>query len=216
MIVDTIRFLKDNGKSSFYDAEHSFDGYQGRTGVRARHLAGRRTRGRRHRRALRHQRRVCLSEVASHHRRPQEPALPARHPHPRRHRASASPTPLAAIDVGATQVQGTINGYGERTGNCNLTSIIPTVHFKIGLRCVPAKSMPKLKRTLPVRRRDRQHPPRPAPTLGRRRPRSPTRAACTSTPSTASPAAYEHIDPHRRQLPPGAGQRHVRPQQHPA
>ena len=32
---------------------------------------------------------------------------------------------LAAVEAGATQVQGTINGYGERTGNCNLTSVIP-------------------------------------------------------------------------------------------
>ena len=38
---------------------------------------------------------------------------------------------LASIDAGATQVQGTINGYGERTGNCNLTSIIPLIHFKL-------------------------------------------------------------------------------------
>jgi 2-isopropylmalate synthase len=38
-----------------------------------------------------------------------------------------------------------INGYGERTGNCNLTSVIPIVQFKMGLRGVPAKSLPKLK-----------------------------------------------------------------------
>jgi 2-isopropylmalate synthase len=42
-------------------------------------------------------------------------------------------------------VQGTINGYGERTGNCNLTSIIPLVYFKQKKTCVPAKSLPKLK-----------------------------------------------------------------------
>ena len=32
---------------------------------------------------------------------------------------------LAGVEAGATQVQGTINGYGERTGNCNLISVIP-------------------------------------------------------------------------------------------
>ncbi|HKM57481.1 MAG TPA: citramalate synthase [Chthoniobacterales bacterium] len=37
---------------------------------------------------------------------------------------------LAAIRAGATQVQGTINGYGERTGNCNLTSVIPNLQLK--------------------------------------------------------------------------------------
>ena len=38
---------------------------------------------------------------------------------------------LAALEAGATHVQGTINGYGERTGNCNLTSVIPNVALKM-------------------------------------------------------------------------------------
>ena len=52
---------------------------------------------------------------------------------------------LAGIEAGATQVQGTINGYGERTGNCNLTSVIPLVHFKLKKTGVPADSLAKLK-----------------------------------------------------------------------
>ncbi|MCX6879990.1 MAG: citramalate synthase [Verrucomicrobia bacterium] len=44
---------------------------------------------------------------------------------------------IAAIRAGATQVQGTINGYGERTGNCNLTSVIPILQLKLGLAVVP-------------------------------------------------------------------------------
>jgi 2-isopropylmalate synthase len=44
---------------------------------------------------------------------------------------------LAAIKAGATQVQGTINGYGERTGNCNLTSVIPNLQLKFGENVVP-------------------------------------------------------------------------------
>jgi 2-isopropylmalate synthase len=42
-------------------------------------------------------------------------------------------------------VQGTINGYGERTGNCNLTSVIPCVALKLKKTCVPAKSLAKLR-----------------------------------------------------------------------
>ena len=42
---------------------------------------------------------------------------------------------LLAIDLGAEHVQGTINGYGERCGNANLTSIIPALVFKMGLDC---------------------------------------------------------------------------------
>jgi len=42
---------------------------------------------------------------------------------------------LAAVENGASHVQGTINGYGERTGNCNLTSVIPCLLLKMGLTC---------------------------------------------------------------------------------
>ncbi|MGA2871394.1 MAG: alpha-isopropylmalate synthase regulatory domain-containing protein, partial [Verrucomicrobiota bacterium] len=52
---------------------------------------------------------------------------------------------LASLDAGAVHAQGTINGYGERTGNCNLTSLIPLVHFKQKKSCVPVKSLPKLR-----------------------------------------------------------------------
>jgi len=44
---------------------------------------------------------------------------------------------LAAIEAGASQVQGTINGYGERVGNCNLTTVIPTLQLKLGQEVVP-------------------------------------------------------------------------------
>ena len=40
---------------------------------------------------------------------------------------------LAAIRHGAVQVQGTINGYGERVGNCNLTTIMPNLQLKMGI-----------------------------------------------------------------------------------
>jgi 2-isopropylmalate synthase len=44
---------------------------------------------------------------------------------------------LAAVAAGACQVQGTINGYGERVGNCNLTTILPTLQVKMGMHVVP-------------------------------------------------------------------------------
>ena len=53
---------------------------------------------------------------------------------------------LAALEAGAVQVQGTINGYGERTGNCNLTSVIPNVALKLKQDLRAAKSsLAKLK-----------------------------------------------------------------------
>ena len=58
---------------------------------------------------------------------------------------------LAAIEAGATHVQGTINGYGERTGNCNLTSVIPCIALKLKKTCVPASSLPQVEGAFAVR-----------------------------------------------------------------
>jgi 2-isopropylmalate synthase len=51
---------------------------------------------------------------------------------------------LAAVRAGATQVQGTINGYGERCGNANLCSIIPTLKLKMGIDCLTDRQLSKL------------------------------------------------------------------------
>ena len=41
--------------------------------------------------------------------------------------------------------KGTVNGYGERTGNCNLTSLIPNIALKLKLRCISEASLAQLK-----------------------------------------------------------------------
>jgi 2-isopropylmalate synthase len=51
---------------------------------------------------------------------------------------------LAAVEQGCDQVQGTINGFGERCGNANLVSVIPTLQLKRGLACVSAAQLRKL------------------------------------------------------------------------
>src|SRR5204862_266527 len=51
---------------------------------------------------------------------------------------------LAALEAGATHVQGTINGFGERTGNCNITTVIPILHFKLKKGSVPQESLARL------------------------------------------------------------------------
>ncbi len=51
---------------------------------------------------------------------------------------------VAAVKAGAVQVQGTINGIGERCGNANLCSIIPNVQLKLGLSCIPKENMADL------------------------------------------------------------------------
>ncbi len=51
---------------------------------------------------------------------------------------------LAAVRAGAVQVQGTINGYGERVGNANLCTIIPNLQLKMGLPCVAPEKLATL------------------------------------------------------------------------
>jgi 2-isopropylmalate synthase len=51
---------------------------------------------------------------------------------------------LAAVAAGATQVQGTINGFGERCGNANLCSVIPNLELKLGFRCVEPDQLKRL------------------------------------------------------------------------
>jgi 2-isopropylmalate synthase len=145
MIADSIRFFKDHGKIVFYDAEHSFDGYKNEPDYalatwQAAEKAGADcvvlcdTNG------------GCLSADITRITAAAKGKLTARigiHTHNDIGLGVANA--LAAIEVGATQVQGTINGYGERTGNCNLVSVIPNLQLKMGRRCLPEKSLPKLR-----------------------------------------------------------------------
>jgi 2-isopropylmalate synthase len=144
MIDDTVRFLKSKGRFVVYDAEHCFDGFKedrehALSTLRAAEAAGADivtlcdTNG------------GSLPDEIADITRAACGALRVRigiHTHDDIGLGVANA--LAAIGAGATHVQGTINGYGERTGNCNLTAVIPNVHFKLNTSCVPAASLPVL------------------------------------------------------------------------
>ena len=51
---------------------------------------------------------------------------------------------LAAIEAGAVQVQGTVNGFGERCGNASLCTLVPNLQLKMGYRCVPPAQLARL------------------------------------------------------------------------
>src|SRR5262245_37172562 len=145
MIADTIRFFKDHGKIVFYDAEHSFDGYKNEADYalatwRAAEEAGADcivlcdTNG------------GCLpaeiSRITGLARNKLKTSIGI---HTHNDTGLGVANALAGIEAGATQVQGTINGYGERTGNCNLVSVIPNLQLKMGKTAVPSSSLAKLK-----------------------------------------------------------------------
>ena len=145
MIGDTIRFLKDHGKTVIYDAEHSFDGFKDEADYalatwREAEKAGAScivlcdTNG------------GCLpGEIARITAFAKSNLSASIGIHTHNDCGVGVANAIAGLEAGATQVQGTINGYGERTGNCNLTSVIPLVHFKLKKTGVPARSLPKLK-----------------------------------------------------------------------
>ncbi len=145
MISDTIRYLKDQGRTVMYDAEHSFDGFKDEpeyalTTWRAAAEAGAAcvilcdSNGG----ALPNEVEGITATAAAHLRAPLGI-------HTHNDCGLGVANGLAGLAGGAIQIQGTINGYGERTGNCNLTSIIPLIHYKLRRIGVPAESLPKLK-----------------------------------------------------------------------
>jgi 2-isopropylmalate synthase len=145
MIADTIRYLKDHGLRVIYDAEHAFDGFKDAPDYalatwEAAEKAGAEcivlcdTNG------------GCLPEQISSVVQAAKRRLKARigiHTHNDCGLGVANG--LAGIEAGATQIQGTINGYGERTGNCNLTSVIPLLQLKMKRAVLPPQSLPKLR-----------------------------------------------------------------------
>jgi 2-isopropylmalate synthase len=144
MIGDSVRYLKANGREVVYDAEHFFDGYRANPDyalatLRAAAEAGADwlvlcdTNGGSLPEGIERVVGVALAEFGP---------MIGIHTHNDGELAVANA--LAAARVGARQVQGTINGYGERTGNCNLCSIIPNLVLKMGCACAVGEHLSRL------------------------------------------------------------------------
>ena len=137
MISDTVAHLKKNGVEVMYDAEHFFDGFRANPEyalktLRAAVESGASTLI------------LCdtnggslpsfVTQVVQAVR--EQITLPLGiHCHNDAELAVANS--VASVEAGVTQVQGTVNGYGERCGNANLCSIIPILQLKLGYPCVP-------------------------------------------------------------------------------
>src|SRR5437764_5233042 len=156
-IRDSVRAAKAKGREVLVDCEHFFDGYKANPEyalacARAAHEAGARwvvlcdTNGG----TLPHEVEAIVAEVTRH--------IPGErigiHAHNDTEQAVANS--LAAVRAGARQIQGTINGLGERCGNANLVSIIPTLklkpefaqNFEIGISEDKLKNLAHLSRRL--------------------------------------------------------------------
>ncbi len=74
---------------------------------------------------------------------------------------------FAGVEMGATQVQGTINGFGERCGNVNLISVIANLQLKMGKKCVTRGATQKTARGVAAFLRAGEHSTEQAPGLRR-------------------------------------------------
>jgi len=144
MITDSISYLKAKGLRVFFDAEHFFDGYKGNPEYALQVVAAAAKAGA-----------ECVvlcdtnggtlpQQIAEAIKAVQKtnPVVLGIHAHNDAELAVANS--LAAVKAGVIQVQGTINGYGERCGNANLCSIIPTLKLKMGTDCVTDEQLIKL------------------------------------------------------------------------
>jgi 2-isopropylmalate synthase len=147
MIADSIAFLKsETGRPAFFDAEHFFDGYRANPNyaldaVSAAYEAG--------------AERIVLcdtnggslpEDIIRGVRAARERLADAKLAiHVHNDAGCAVANTLAAVDEGCVQVQGTINGVGERCGNVDLTSVIANLELKKNIRCLPEGHLSRLR-----------------------------------------------------------------------
>ena len=136
LIENSVGYLVENGREVIYDAEHFFDGYADDAAyaietLRAAAMGGASclvlcdTNGGRLPLEIQEGVRTVISELA----------LPVGI-HTHNDAGMGAANSVLAVQAGATHIQGTFNGYGERCSNANLASIIPTIQLKLGIACI--------------------------------------------------------------------------------
>src|SRR3989441_363378 len=145
MIADSVRYFKEQGKEVIYDAEHFFDGYKDDPKYALATLAAAQDAG---------VDMVVLCDTNGG-------SMPgevgritgeicklmkcAVGIHTHNDSGVGVANALVAVEAGASQVQGTINGYGERTGNCNIITVIACLALKMGIDCIPHENVRHLR-----------------------------------------------------------------------
>jgi 2-isopropylmalate synthase len=143
IIYDSLEYLKRHVPEVFYDAEHFFDGYKANPEYAIKTL-----------KAAEQAKADCivlcdtnggtmpfvLMEIIKDVKQQVKTPLGI---HTHNDSGCAVANSLHAVNLGIVQVQGTINGFGERCGNANLCSIIPALKLKMKLECVSFEQMKK-------------------------------------------------------------------------
>lgn len=145
MIADSVAFLRAAGRRVIYDAEHFFDGFAADRAYALATLGAAAAAGAETLVLCDTNGGTLPWDVDAAVRAVREHLPGVRvgiHAHDDSGCATASS--LAAVRAGARHVQGTINGYGERCGNADLTAVIPGLALKLGLDALPAGRLPQL------------------------------------------------------------------------
>jgi len=196
MVGESVRFLRDAGLRVFFDAEHFFDGYKANPEFALRVLEAAATAeaevlvlcdtngG-----SLPHEVQRITAEVTSYF---EGTAVGI---HTQNDSGCAVANSVAAVLGGASHVQGTVNGYGERTGNANLMTVIPDLTLKLGIATLPDG---RLDRLTAVSRHVAELvnlPPHPADPYVGSSAFAHKGGLHTSALGKVGGASYEHIDP---------------------
>jgi 2-isopropylmalate synthase len=146
MVSDSVRFLRAAGQRVFFDAEHFFDGYKADPEFSLRVLEAAAVEGAEvlvlcdtNGGSLPHEVQRIVAEVGAYFGPDQQLGI-----HTQNDSGCAVANSVAAVVSGVTHVQGTVNGYGERTGNANLMTVVPDLQLKMGIDCLPEGRIERL------------------------------------------------------------------------
>ena len=144
MIHESVSFLKGMDKEVIYDAEHFFDAYKDNPRYAVKTLEAAAEGGADIIVLCDTNGGTMPSEVEKVFKAVKSTVKTPLGIHAHNDSDTAVANTLAAVILGASHVQGTINGYGERCGNANLCSIIPNLKLKLGIECVTDEQLEKL------------------------------------------------------------------------
>src|SRR5437764_1751377 len=146
MVADSVEYLRGQGREVLFDAEHFFDGYKRNPEFSLRVLEGAVQKGvsalvlcDTNGGSLPHEVEGIVRDVTNYFGSDVRIGV-----HTHDDTGCGVANALAGVRGGATHVQGTVNGYGERTGNCNLTTVIANLALKMGVETIPADRMERL------------------------------------------------------------------------
>ena len=146
MVRDSVQYLRSHGLEVMVDAEHFFDGFKHNPEFSLRVLEAAAEAGATHLvlcdtngGSLPHEVEDAVAQVVAHFK---GDVIVGIHCHDDTGCAVANS--IAAVRGGARLVQGTINGLGERTGNCNLSTMIPNLQLKLGFEALPEGRLDRL------------------------------------------------------------------------